>query len=399
MKTRLPPRYVNVRADATYNHDLSDAIFRSLARLSGLAWQDQANHQLPLMTEAELLGILNCKRSTLWGHLQALKTLGLLTWICIDGRFSIRIMPPRRVQSFGLSNDDVDSYSDSENLTESSTTSRVQNFGLTENLQALAAYGIEISSEETRQIASLEHVSPEFIQAWATHLHARHPDEPLSSWLIYQLQVSTTWPTPENRGGARPVRQTVSLPAPIPEAIRSGLEEIGWSDATDEIEAAYQKNPDRVVAWLAFAQNVDKKSIRRSRAAFFRHSLRQGGYPPYSLQPKVDEQSMNELIDQADENESSADTDENASTEAAQVWQAVLLQLERSVSRGTFNKWIRTTRSMSLENNVFVVQASNQDSCDWLTDNLTTTVTPMLAGILNQPITVQFVCADQEPEK
>ena len=263
----------------------------------------------------------------------------------------------------------------------------------------LAAYGIEISSEETRQIASLEHVSPEFIQAWATHLHARHPDEPLSSWLIYQLQVSTTWPTPENRGGARPVRQTVSLPAPIPEAIRSGLEEIGWSDATDEIEAAYQKNPDRVVAWLAFAQNVDKKSIRRSRAAFFRHSLRQGGYPPYSLQPKVDEQSMNELIDQADENESSADTDENASTEAAQVWQAVLLQLERSVSRGTFNKWIRTTRSMSLENNVFVVQASNQDSCDWLTDNLTTTVTPMLAGILNQPITVQFVCADQEPEK
>ena len=88
---------------------------------------------------------------------------------------------------------------------------------------------------------------------------------------------------------------------------------------------------------------------------------------------------------------------------ACRAWQSVLGQLRMEIPRASFDSWVRDTRVVSYEQNpstgspaqagqaLLTVGARNADARDWLESRLTSTVSRLLAGMLNRNVTVRFV--------
>jgi hypothetical protein len=85
---------------------------------------------------------------------------------------------------------------------------------------------------------------------------------------------------------------------------------------------------------------------------------------------------------------------------AEQAWQSVLAQLQMEMPRASFDTWVRDTRPMAYQNGIITVGVRNAYARDWLENRLTSTVSRLLAGMLNQGVEVQFVVASTpcEPE-
>lgn len=82
-----------------------------------------------------------------------------------------------------------------------------------------------------------------------------------------------------------------------------------------------------------------------------------------------------------------------------QAWQSVLGQLQMEMPRASFDTWVRDTEPLSLEHGVMTISTRNAYARDWLASRLTSTVQRLLIGILNQPVSVQFVVGDQPEEE
>jgi chromosomal replication initiation ATPase DnaA len=73
------------------------------------------------------------------------------------------------------------------------------------------------------------------------------------------------------------------------------------------------------------------------------------------------------------------------------AWQMVLDQLQMDMSVASFNTWVKDTEFISYENDILIIGTANAYASEWLTSRLTSTVSRVLAGILAQPVSVQFV--------
>jgi hypothetical protein len=95
------------------------------------------------------------------------------------------------------------------------------------------------------------------------------------------------------------------------------------------------------------------------------------------------------------------DTDETGEGEPAspdphtmspdRVWQAALGELQLQMTRGTFNTWLRPTRVIGREGNVFTVGVENEYIRDWLSNRLIGTVQRTVASIVGEKVEVKFV--------
>jgi len=96
----LPRRYVNVAAEATYNDDLPDALFRTYTRLCGLAWQDTLHHHthLPQLSLEDLAILCHRQAHAMSLHLRQLRSLGLITYVGNKNGYLIRILDPSRAE-------------------------------------------------------------------------------------------------------------------------------------------------------------------------------------------------------------------------------------------------------------------------------------------------------------
>ena len=84
-----------------------------------------------------------------------------------------------------------------------------------------------------------------------------------------------------------------------------------------------------------------------------------------------------------------------------QTWQSVLGQLQQEMPRASFENWVRDSDAQSFENKVLTVSARNAYARDWLESHLTNRIERILAGLLNQAVSVHFTVegsAEQEPE-
>jgi hypothetical protein len=82
-----------------------------------------------------------------------------------------------------------------------------------------------------------------------------------------------------------------------------------------------------------------------------------------------------------------------------QTWQSVLGQLQQEMPRASFETWVRDSDAQSFENKVLTVSARNAYARDWLDSRLTNRIERILAGLLNQAISVHFtVNGSTEPE-
>ncbi len=73
------------------------------------------------------------------------------------------------------------------------------------------------------------------------------------------------------------------------------------------------------------------------------------------------------------------------------VWQAALGELQLQMTKATFDTWVRNTRLVSCQDDVFVIGAQNEFARDWLENRLLTTVERTLVGIVGHPVEVRFV--------
>ncbi len=120
----LPRRYVNVAAEVTYNDDLPDALFRTYARLCGLAWQDTLHHHthLPQLSLEDLAILCHRQAHAMSLHLRQLRSLGLISYVGNKNGYLIRILDPGRVEQ------NIAPTGQSFALTEQNFASTEQNF-------------------------------------------------------------------------------------------------------------------------------------------------------------------------------------------------------------------------------------------------------------------------------
>ncbi len=250
MKPLIPPNFVNVSSDPTYDDDLSDALFRTYVRIRGLAWQFKYQETPPLTIE-ELAEICHHKVRAMWGHLSKLRKRKLITWHSVgNGRLVFNLQPaqgsPRLLQNFAVAHDDgvivVESTLDqqqpsSPSLLQNFAVESVQNFAVAHDdgvivvenssdqqqpsppllqnfavdaraspiLDALVQYGVDAGVRQARDVAELEHVSPDFVHTWGQHLEGRPGVRNLPGLLLYKLRSTSQPPrTDERRGGYRP---------------------------------------------------------------------------------------------------------------------------------------------------------------------------------------------------
>jgi hypothetical protein len=89
--------------------------------------------------------------------------------------------------------------------------------------------------------------------------------------------------------------------------------------------------------------------------------------------------------------------------EPALAWQSVLDQLQLEMPRQSFESWVRDTELISCEDELVTIACQNAYAADWLENRLASTVSHMLAGMLNRLVEVRFIVRtnpddDETPE-
>jgi chromosomal replication initiator protein len=81
-----------------------------------------------------------------------------------------------------------------------------------------------------------------------------------------------------------------------------------------------------------------------------------------------------------------------------QAWQNLISQLQKEMSKAAFDTWVRSAELVSFENEVFTIGVQNAYARDWLESRLSSTITRLLTGMMNTPITVHFVVWHKETQ-
>ena len=77
------------------------------------------------------------------------------------------------------------------------------------------------------------------------------------------------------------------------------------------------------------------------------------------------------------------------------AWQMALDQLRLDMPKASFDTWVRDTSFVSFEDGVFTIGTSNSYGREWLASRLTSTVTRLMTGILNQQLVVEFAITEE----
>jgi hypothetical protein len=88
------------------------------------------------------------------------------------------------------------------------------------------------------------------------------------------------------------------------------------------------------------------------------------------------------------------------------AWQSILGQLQMEMPRASFDTWVRDTQVAAFDPStgsgqvaVLTVSARNAYARDWLESRLTSTVSRLLVGIMDQSVDVRFVVGEDEQEE
>ncbi len=80
---------------------------------------------------------------------------------------------------------------------------------------------------------------------------------------------------------------------------------------------------------------------------------------------------------------------------ADQIWQTSLRELQLQMTKATFDTWLKNTRAISHEGEIFIIGVPNALARDWLENRLLTTVERTLVGIIGHPVEVEFAVLEE----
>jgi len=81
---------------------------------------------------------------------------------------------------------------------------------------------------------------------------------------------------------------------------------------------------------------------------------------------------------------------------AHQAWQNLISQLQMEMSKATFDTWVRSSEFIKYEKQEFTIGVHNAYARDWLESRLSSTVNRILTGMMNEPVSVQFIVWHKE---
>jgi chromosomal replication initiator protein len=81
---------------------------------------------------------------------------------------------------------------------------------------------------------------------------------------------------------------------------------------------------------------------------------------------------------------------------AVQAWQNVISQLQMEMSKAAFDTWVRSAELVGYEDQIFTVGVQNAYARDWLENRLSSSITRLLAGIMNESVAVRFTVWHKE---
>jgi len=76
---------------------------------------------------------------------------------------------------------------------------------------------------------------------------------------------------------------------------------------------------------------------------------------------------------------------------AQQAWQAARGQLQTEMPKAAFDTWVQNAELIAYEDGSFILGVSNAYARDWLHSRLSSTITRLLSGIMNQTVEVRFI--------
>lgn len=87
--------------------------------------------------------------------------------------------------------------------------------------------------------------------------------------------------------------------------------------------------------------------------------------------------------------------------ELRELWDATLAEVEKQVSKPSFETWLKTTRPVALNNHTLIVSVPNDFTKDWLESHYSRLITKALSEVSGEPYRVHFVTPrlNQEEEE
>jgi chromosomal replication initiator protein len=83
----------------------------------------------------------------------------------------------------------------------------------------------------------------------------------------------------------------------------------------------------------------------------------------------------------------------------ADLWNAALGNIEKKISKPSFDTWLKSTKAHSLQGDLLVITAPNEFARDWLEERYSHLISTILAEITGEELTVKFIIPQNQNEE
>lgn len=82
----------------------------------------------------------------------------------------------------------------------------------------------------------------------------------------------------------------------------------------------------------------------------------------------------------------------------ADLWNAALANIEKKISKPSFDTWLKSTKAHSLQGNLLVITAPNEFARDWLEERYSQLIAGILYEITGEELSVKFIIPQNQKE-
>lgn len=83
----------------------------------------------------------------------------------------------------------------------------------------------------------------------------------------------------------------------------------------------------------------------------------------------------------------------------ADLWDAALNNIEKKISKPSFDTWLKSTKAHSLQGDLLVITAPNEFARDWLEERYSNLISTILAEITGEELEVKFIIPQNQNEE
>ncbi|WP_066366242.1 chromosomal replication initiator protein DnaA [Neobacillus fumarioli] len=83
----------------------------------------------------------------------------------------------------------------------------------------------------------------------------------------------------------------------------------------------------------------------------------------------------------------------------ADLWQAALAEMEKKISKPSFETWLKSTKAHTLQGDLLVITAPNEFARDWLEERYSQHISEVLYEITGEELTVKFIIPQNQKDE